>query len=163
MTKKTEDKKPILQLVSVDLTDDARALLLQELQLEKRCIDNRLRAAVASQEVFRKDKTRRFLLTATRAKITRLKVKWAEDHPDIGAGYRVLQDLESVKFAAEKNRHLIRLAKDPLTTVPAYELIWFMFDVVQNAMHRQQWGDLVPAAVVGIQDGQGVTTIEATI
>jgi len=38
-----------------------------------------------------------------------------------------------------------------------------MFEVVQKAMYRETWGELVPAEFVGVRKEQGATTVEATI
>ena len=163
MAKKTGEKKHILQRVAVGLTDDVRAMFLKELQMEKNCIMRRIKETIAGQRVFMNDKTRRSLLIASRKKITQLKVKWSKAHPDGGQGLRTLNDLETLKRAAEKNMQLTPLLEDPLSTVSAYELLHFIFEVVQKAMYRETWGDLVPTEVVGVREGQGATTVEATI
>jgi hypothetical protein len=100
---------------------------------------------------------------ASRKKITQLKVKWNKAQPDGGRGLRVLNDLEALKRATEKNMQLTTLLEDPLSTVSADELLYFMFEVVQKAMYRETWGELVPAEVVGVRKEQGATTVEATI
>lgn len=163
MAKKAGEKKHILQRVTVGLTDDVRAMFLEELLMEKRCIIRRIKEVVAGQKVFMNEKTRRSLLVASRKKITQLKIKWNKAHPDGGQGHRTLNDLEALKRAAEKNMQLTTLLEDPSSTAAAYELLYFMFEVVQKAMYRETWGDLVPTAVVGVREGQGVATVEATI
>ncbi|MEN8781969.1 MAG: hypothetical protein ABF292_12785, partial [Desulfobacterales bacterium] len=163
MAKKTGEKKHILQRVTVGLTDDVRALFLKELQMEKHCILRRIKETVAGQRVFMNEKTRRSLLIASRKKITQLKVKWNKAQPDGGKGLKILNDLEALKRATENNMQLTTLLEDPLSTVSADELIYFMFEVVQKAMCRETWGDLIPTEVVGVREGQGTTTVEATI
>ncbi|MDP4980267.1 MAG: hypothetical protein NWQ21_12520 [Desulfobacterales bacterium] len=163
MAKKAGEKKHILQRVTVGLTDDVRALFLKELQMEKHCILRRIKETVAGQRIFKNEKTRRNLLIASRKKITQLKVKWNKAQPDGGQGLRILNDLEALKRATEKNMQLTTLLEDPLSTVSADELLYFMFDVVQKAMYRETWGELVPAEVVGVRKEQGATTVEATI
>ena len=163
MAKKTGEKKHILQRVAVGLTDDVRAVFLKELQMEKKCIIKRIKETIAGQRVFLNDKTRRSLLIASRKKITQLKVKWRKAHPGGGQALKALNELEALKRAAEKNMLLTPLLEDPLSTLSAYELLHFMFEVVQKAMYRETWGDLVPAEVVGVGEGQGATTVAATI
>jgi hypothetical protein len=163
MSKKTGEKKYILQRVTVGLTDDVRAMFLKELQIEKHCIMRRINETVAGQRVFVNEKTRRSLLSASRKKITQLKVKWNKAHPGGGQGLRTLNELEALKRSAEKNMQLTSLLEDPLSTVSAYELLRFMFEVVQKAMYRKTWGNPVPTKVVGVREGQGATTVEATI
>jgi serine/threonine protein kinase len=163
MAQKTGEKKHILQRVTVGLTDDVRALFLKELQMEKHCILRRIKETVAGQRVFMNEKTRRSLLIASRKKITQLKVKWNKAQPDGGKGLKILNDLEALKRATENNLQLTTLLEDPLSTVSADELIYFMFEVVQKAMYREAWGDLIPTEVVGVREGQGTTTVEATI
>jgi predicted DNA-binding protein (UPF0251 family) len=163
MAKKAGEKKHILQRVTVGLTDDVRTLFLKELQMEKHCILRRIKEIVAGQRIFKNEKTRRNLLMASRKKITQLKVKWKKVQPDGGQGLRILTDLEALKRASEKNMQLMTLLEDPLSTVSADELLYFMFEVVQKAMYRETWGELVPAEVVGVRKEQGATTVEATI
>jgi hypothetical protein len=163
MAQKTGEKKHVLQGVPVDLTDGVRAVFLKELQMEKHCIIRRIRKTVAGQKVFMNEKTRRGLLIASRKKITQLKVNWNKTHPDGGQGLSTLNDLETLKRAAEKNMQLTTLLEDPLSTVSAYELLYFMFEVVQKAMYREKWGAPIPTEVVGVREGQGTTTVEATI
>jgi serine/threonine protein kinase len=163
MAKKAGEKKHILQRVTVGLTDDVRALFLKELQMEKHCILRRIKETVAGQRIFKNEKTRRNLLMASRKKITQLKVKWNKAQPDGYQGLRILNDLEALKRATEKNMQLTALLEDPLSTVSADELLYFMFEVVQKAMYRETWGELVPAEVVGVRKEQGATTVEATI
>jgi hypothetical protein len=131
--------------------------------MEKNCIIRRIKETIAGQRVFMNDKTRRSLLVASRRKITQLKVKWSKAHPGGGQGLRALNELEALKRAVEKNMQLTLLLEDPLSTLSAYELLHFMFEVVQRAMYRETWGDLVPTEVVGVREGQGATTVEATI
>jgi len=138
-------------------------VFLKELQMEKNCIIKRIKETIAGQRVFLNDKTRRSLLIASRKKITQLKVKWRKAHPGGGQALKTLNELEALKRAAEKNMLLTPLLEDPLPTLSAYELLHFMFEVVQKAMFRETWGDLVPAEVVGVREGQGATTVEATI
>jgi hypothetical protein len=163
ISQKTGEKKHILQRVAVGLTDAVRALFLEELQLEKRCLMRRIKETVAGQRVFVNEKTRRSLLLASRKKITQLKVKWNKAHPDGGKGLRTLNDLEALKRAADKNSQLTTLLEDPLSPLSAYELLHFMFEVVQKNMYLEAWGNPVPAEVVGVREGQGATTVEATI
>jgi predicted DNA-binding protein (UPF0251 family) len=163
MANKAGEKKHILQRVTVGLTDDVRALFLKELQMEKHCILRRIKETVAGQRIFKNEKTRRNLLMASRKKITQLKVNWKKVQPDGGQGLRILTDLEALKRASEKNMQLMTLLEDPLSTVSADELLYFMFEVVQKAMYREAWGELVPAEVVGVRKEQGATTVEATI
>lgn len=163
MAKKAGEKKVILQRVDLVLTQNIRVLLREELRREKSCIARRLEETVAGQRVFKNETTRRNLGAVSRKKITQLKVKWRATHPDGKDGLRVLSDIESLKYAAEKNRQLITLIETPQATVAAYDLLFFMFGVVQKAMYRETWGGLVPAAVVGVPEAKGVTTIEATI
>ena len=163
MAKKAGEKKHILQRVTVGLTDDVRTLFLKELQMEKHCILRRIKETVAGQRIFKNEKTRRNLLMASREKITQLKVKWNKAQPDGGRGLGILNDLEALKRATEKNMQLTTLLEDPLSTVSADELLYFMFEVVQKAMYRETWGELVPAEVVGVRKEQGATTVEATI
>jgi serine/threonine protein kinase len=163
MAKKTGDKKPILQGVTIGLTEGVRALFLNELQMEKHSIDRRTREIIAGQKVFKSEKTCRSLLAASRKQMTQLKIKWNEAHPGGGEGREILTDLESLKRAAEKNTQLIALLEKPLMAASAYELLYFMFEVVHRAMYRETWGDLVQTEVVGIRDGKGTTTVEATI
>ncbi|MFZ0611877.1 MAG: hypothetical protein WAM73_06555 [Desulfobacterales bacterium] len=163
MAKKAGDKKVILQRVAVGLTENIRVFLREELQREKRCIAKSLVETIDGQGVFKNEKTGRNLRAASRKKITQVKVRWREAHPDGKEGLRVLNDIESLKHAAEKNRQLITLIETPQATVAAYDLLFFMFGVVQKAMYRETWGDLVPAAVVGVPEAKGVTTIAATI
>ena len=163
MAKKTGEKKHILQRVTVGLTDGVRAVFLKELQMEKHCINRRIKETVAGQRVFMHEKTRRSLLIASRKKITQLKFKWNKAQPDGGEGLKILNALEALKRATEKNIHLTTLLEDPLSTVSADELLYFMFEVVQKAMYRETWGDLIPTEVVGVREGQGATTVEATV
>jgi hypothetical protein len=163
MAKKTGEKKHILRRVAVCLTDDVRAVFIKELQMEKNCITRRMKETIAGQRVFMNDKTRRSLLMASRRKLAQLKVKWRKARPGGGQGLRILDELEALKHAAEKNMQLTPLFEDPLSTLSAYELLHFMFAVVQKAMYRETWGDLVPTKDVGVREGQGATTVEATI
>ncbi len=163
MTKKTGDKEAILQRVSVGLTGNIRDLLREELQREKCDIDRCLEETIAGQRVFKNEKTRRNLAAASRKKLTRVKARWREAHPEGKEGLRLLNDIENLKHAAEKNRRLRTRIETPQATLAAYDLLFFMFGVVQKAMYRETWGDLVPAAVVGVAEAKGVTTIAATI
>ncbi|MFZ0240197.1 MAG: hypothetical protein WAL90_01025 [Desulfobacterales bacterium] len=163
IAQKAGDKKVILQQVAVELTENIRVLLREELQREKRCIARCLQETVIGQKVFNNEKTRRNLAAASRKKITQVKARWQEAHPDGKEGLRVLSDIETLKHAAEKNRQWITLIETTRATVAAYDLLFFMFGVVQKAMYRETWGDLVPAAVVGVPEAKGRTTIAATI
>jgi hypothetical protein len=58
---------------------------------------------------------------------------------------------------------LTLLLEDPMSIVSTYELLHFMFEVVQKAMYRETWGHMVPTEVVGVREGQGATAVEATI
>jgi serine/threonine protein kinase len=163
MAKKTGEKKHILQRIAVSLTDEVRVVFLKELQMEKRCIIRRIKETIAGQRAFANEKTRRSLLIASRKKITQLKIKWSAAHPGGGQGLRTLTDLEALKRAAEINMQLTLLLEDPMSIVSTYELLHFMFEVVQKAMYRETWGHMVPTEVVGVREGQGATTVEATI
>jgi len=54
------------------------------------------------------------------------------------------------------------LAK-PELTLNAYDLIELMFDIVLQAMYREDWGELSAAEGIELEDVNDATTIEATV
>jgi hypothetical protein len=76
---------------------------------------------------------------------------------------KVLEDLEHLKLQSENLSRLIKeLAKSDLT-MNAYDLIELMFDIVLQAMYREEWGELSVAEGIELEDVSEATTIEATV
>jgi hypothetical protein len=71
--------------------------------------------------------------------------------------------LEHLKLQSENLSRLIKeLAKSDLT-MNAYDLIELMFDIVLQAMYREEWGELSVAEGIELEDVSEATTIEATV
>jgi hypothetical protein len=75
----------------------------------------------------------------------------------------LLSTLEGLKSATERNERLIRRFAKPSLTLPVHDLLLVIFGIVRNGMYREDWGDLVATEVVGVGEGKGATTVEATV
>ena len=160
ITKKFKEKADVLKIVKIDLADSIRAMLGQELQNEKKAFNHRIVSIVDRQKVLTNEKIRRALIAATHQRITLLKEKWQVTHQKGSTqGLKLLSTLETLKIASERNEELIRMFAKPSLTLPAHELLRIIFGIVRKGMYREDWGELVAAEVVGIDEGKGTTTV----
>jgi len=169
LTSKMEVKENLLRQVNVYVPDETRALLGQDLRKEVQILSGRIKKLVASQSVIKGEKNCQGLIRASRAKISQLKEKW-RNNLKAGQGtenqkqvVRVLHNLEKLKTGAEQKIRLNKLVSQPKLTLSAYDLLVHLFDMVQDAMYRQEWGEPEAASVVGIGDDNEGTTIESTV
>jgi len=160
ITKNFKEKADVLKIVKIDLTDSIRAMLGQELQDEKKAFNHRIVSIVDRQKVLTNEKIRRALIAATHQRITQLKEKWQVTHKKGSTqGIKLLSTLETLKIASERNEGLIKMFAKPSLTLSAHELLRIIFEIVRKGMYREDWGELVAAEVVGIDEGKGTTTV----
>lgn len=160
---KMHDKKEILKSVQVVIPDSAKDMITQEVSKEKKITTSRIERYVAEQNVFKGEKSCYGLIRASRLKITQLKSKLEAQGKEKTAGFKVLQNLEQIKLGTEKQLQLIKLFVKPNLILPAYVLLDHLFNIIQHAMHREEWGELLAAKVVGVKDSTDTTTLESTV
>ncbi len=76
---------------------------------------------------------------------------------------KVLEDLEHLKLQSENLSRLIKELGKPELILNAHDLIELMFDIVLQAMYREDWGELSAAEGIEFEDVNDATTIEATV
>ena len=162
-TGKTRDKEEILKMVKVIFPERTRDMFRREMSKAKQALNVSVKEIVSTQTVFKNPKTRKGLIAAPRRKITEIKLQWKKKQKDHPQAIKVLEKLEFLKIEIEKQHQLERLFSQKEVSIPVYELLYLMFGIVQSAMYRPEWGDLLAAEVVGVKDGKETTTVEATV
>jgi hypothetical protein len=76
---------------------------------------------------------------------------------------KVLQDLEQLKLQSENLSRSIKELANSQRILNACDLIELIFDIVLQAMYREEWGE--PSAAEGFEfdDVSDATTIESTV
>ncbi len=156
-------KKDILNRVQVVVPDGAREMLRQEFANEKLLVARNIKRFVAGQSAFKGEKLCNTLIGTSREKISQLKSKWEDRPEEKNEALRVLNGLEQMKMKVEKQMRRIKLFEPSSPILPADRLLPVLFDIVLDAMHRDDWGELMPAEITGVKKGSESTTIESTV
>jgi len=162
-SQKIRQKEEVLKNIKIAIPAAAGEMFQDELQQERKHLQRDIRKFVAGQKVFRNSQTCKALVGSPRAKITQLKVKWKKEHGGQNRGLEILQRLEDMKMEDEKLVEMVKLVSRPGLQMAAYDLLVFMFHLVLNAMYRKQWGELLPAKVVGVPNDEEPSTVESTV
>lgn len=157
------EKEEVLKRIEVAVPGAAGEMFQDELQQERKSIHRDICKFIAEQSVFRNSRTCKALVGSSRSKITQQKVRWKREHGTRNRGFEVLSLLEAMKMEDEKVVEMRKLTSRPGLRMTAYDLLVFMFDLVFNAMYRKQWGELLPAEVVGVGDEKEPSTVESTV
>ncbi len=160
---KLKIKKDILNMVQVVVPDGAREMIRQEFVSQKLLIAQNIKRLLAGQSAFKGEKVCSSLVSASREKIAQLKSKMENQPREKAEALKVLNSLERMKSKIEKQMQRIKLFDQSSLILPADRLLLVLFDAVLYAMHRDQWGELMAAEVVGIKKGTESTTIESTV
>jgi serine/threonine protein kinase len=163
LKKKSRDKKEILEMIKVPISQDVAKLFRDELHKQEERVASRIRQTAQNQDIFKDEKNIKGLIVASRPKITQLKKKWKQQYRENRSGIQLLEELEQLKLEAEKQHQLVRLFDKPDLVLPTYELINFIFDIVLDAMYDKEWGDLIEAEITGVAEGSETTTVESTV
>ena len=163
LERKLEIKEDILQMVQVVIPDGAAEMLRQEFVNEKLLIAQNIKRFIAGQSAFKGEKACSSLIGTSREKITQLKSKLESQPQEKAEALKVLRGLEKMKARVEKQMRRIKLFEQSSLILPANTLLQILFDVVLDAMHRVQWGELMAAEVTGVKAGRETTTIESTV
>ena len=156
-------KEDILNMVQVVVPDGAMEMLRQEFVNEKLLIAQNIKRLVAGQSAFKGEKACNSLISTSREKITQLKSKWENQPQEKADALKVLTGLERMKSKVEKQMQRIKHFEQTSLVLPADKLLRILFEVVLDAMHRDQWGELMAAEVTGVSAGKETTTIESTV
>jgi serine/threonine protein kinase len=167
---KTGDKEEHLKTVEVVLPEQGRDMLRKELLKCRSIIAARIKRYVNTQTVFKEEKICQGLICASREKISKMKTKLTDgisDSPKMTVGkataVRVLDDLLQLKLQSENLSRLIKELGKPELILNAHDLIELIFDIVLQAMYRQEWGELSAAEGIELEEVNEATTIEATV
>jgi hypothetical protein len=162
-SQRIREKEEVLKRIKITIPETAVEMFQAELQKERKYLQRDIREYVANQTVFRKAQTCKALAASSRSKITQLKVKWKKEHGPRSHGLEILQRLEDLKMEDEKLVELNKLFAREGLQMTAYDLLVFMFHLVFDAMYRKQWGELLPAEVVGVRNDEEPSTVESTV
>jgi serine/threonine protein kinase len=167
---KTGDKEEHLKTVEVVLPEQGRDMLRKELLKGRSIIVARIKRYVNTQTVFKEEKICQGLICASREKISKMKTKLTDgisDSPKMTVGkamaVKVLDDLLQIKFQSENLSRLIKELGKPELILNAHDLIELIFDIVLQAMYREEWGELSAAEGIELEEVNEATTIEATV
>jgi len=167
---KTGEKEEHLKSVEVVLPDHGRDMLTKELLKGRAITVGKIKRYVNTQAVFKEEKICQGLISASRQKISKMKAKLTDGlgHPPkmtVGKAMavKVLEDLEHLKLQSENLSRLIKELAKPELILNAHDLLELMFDIVLQAMYREEWGELSAAEGIELEEVSGATTIEATV
>ena len=163
LQQKIRMKAEILGQVQVAVPASAREMLRREFDDQNLEIFKSIKRFVAGQTAFKGEKACSSLITASREKITQLKTKWEHQPEDKAEALKVLKSLEQMKHKIEKQQQRMKLFEKSTLIFRADQLLQILFEIVLDAMHRHQWGELMAAEVTGVKAGKETTTIESTV
>ena len=142
-------KKGLLKSIPVNLSPKASAMVREDIEREQKNTEEQVRKYVDAQVIFHSDKNRKSLLKAPVMEITRIRERWekGENLPKMPPGMRtqvlrLLRDLERLKAQSQRQKQIIRMMEKETTRLSAYDLSKVLFDIVFNAMYREEWGAL---------------------
>jgi serine/threonine protein kinase len=146
---KISAKKGLLKSIPVNLSPEASAMIREDIEREHKNTQKQVRKYVDAQVIFHSDKNRQSLLKAPAMEVARLRERWerGENLPKMPPGMRtqilrLLRDLERLKAQSQRQKQLIRMMEKETTRLSAYDLSKVLFDIVFNAMYREEWGAL---------------------
>lgn len=146
---KISGKKGRLKSIPVNLSPDVCAMIGEDIRREQRNTEKQVRKYVDAQVIFHSDKNRKNLLRAPAMEVGRLRERWekGENLPKMPPGMRtqvlrLLRDLERLKSQSQRQKQLLRLMEKETPRLSAYDLSRVLFDIVFNAMYREEWGPL---------------------
>jgi hypothetical protein len=167
---KTGEKEDHLKSVEVVLPDHGRDMLRKELLKGRAITVGRIKRYVNTQAVFKEEKICQGLISASRQKISKMKAKLTDglgNPPKMTVGkamaVKVLEDLEHLKLQSENLSRVIKELAKPELILNAHDLMELMFDIVLQAMYREEWGELSAAEDIELEEVSEATTIEATV
>jgi hypothetical protein len=145
-------------------------MLRKELLNGRTITVGRIKRYVNTQAVFKEEKICQGLICASRQKISNMKTKLTDGLSNdqkmtVGKAMavKVLEDLEHLKLQSENLSRLIKELAKPELILNAHDLIELMFDIILQAMYREEWGELSAAEGIELEEVSGATTIEATV
>ncbi|MGD2272829.1 MAG: hypothetical protein PVI06_20705, partial [Desulfobacterales bacterium] len=167
---KTDEKEDHLKSVKVDISDSVREMFRKELLKGKQMTAEKISRCIDGQTVFSEEKLCQGLICASRQKISELKAKLKNglsgpNHVTKGKAraIKVLQDLEQLKLQSENLSRSITELANPRLILNARDLMELIFDIVLQAMYREEWGEPSAAEGFELEDVSGTTTIESTV
>jgi hypothetical protein len=148
---KMTQKAKILRSVNVVIPRMARTMLKESVLEEKHHVAEAMRKSIMSHRILGSEKNRRYLLSCSSTKITRLAKTRAhgvrdETLPSTRGKEltHLLQTLAKRKRLLEQMTKMADLLSQHDPVVSAYELLELMFRVVVRHMHRQEWKRVPP-------------------
>ncbi len=120
----------------------------RELFKENEVLSETIRKQVASQTIFKNEKSRQSLIKSSHTAISRYKTNWEKgvNIPEASATIceeviRLLQNLEYLKHRLEEQIRIFRVLDQQSVTISVYKLLKLLFSIVLNCMYRQEWTD----------------------
>ena len=165
---KMSAKKDLLKTVKITLPDSVKAMLKHEIQKEKRILELRLKAYLKVQTAMTDTQQFIQLMSAQMEDIEKLKSRWQRRYKESGRGgarLNVLSIIETTKSQTQRHQHLLAAFEEKKLVSTAYQVMELMFNIVQQAMYKQEWGELNPIAAIRskLAEPASDVTIEATI
>ncbi len=160
---KITGKKGLLKSIPVNVSQKACHMIREDIRRELAQTEEQVRKYVDAQVIFHSDKNRKSLLQAPSMEIGRLRERWekGENLPKMPPGMRtqvlrLLRDLERLKAQSQRQKQLIRLMEKESPRLSAYDISRVFFDVVFNAMYREEWGALSETEISDIPSENGL-------
>lgn len=145
---KTNASKNVLESLKIVIHKDVSRMFKQELFKEKEVLSETIRKQVASQTIFKNEKSRQSLIKSSHTAISRYKTNWEKgvNIPEASATIReevirLLQNLEHLKDRLEEQIRIFGVLDQQGVTISVYELLKLLFSIVLHCMYRQEWTD----------------------
>ena len=140
--------KNVLGSIRIVIHKNFSRMFKQELFKEKEVLSETIRKQVASQKIFKNEKSRQSLIKSSHTAISRYKTNWEKgvNIPEASATIReevirLLQNLEYLKHRLEEQIRIFRVLDQQSVTISVYKLLKLLFSIVLNCMYRQEWTD----------------------
>ncbi len=145
---KIKTHRQMLDVVEISIPEGFRTLLQQEVSRFKTNLASVIRSHIRSQNIFKSEKSCQDLLRASHKMIRQSRINWEKgvNVPQSQPAIRLriisfLQKLEELKSEYnEKNRYKELLNKEN-PQISVYDLLSFMFEVVNTTMYKPEWDD----------------------
>ncbi len=138
-----KNKQKLLQYITTVIPQNAGEMLLDSLRSERVGLSKIIKEQIASQDMFKSEKSIEFLSKSDSEQLAALKTKVEKgEKPEKERIIEYLNNLEKLKKRLAEQDDTIRRLNEPELKLSAYELMDIMFKIVFRRMYQDIWGEI---------------------
>jgi hypothetical protein len=143
---KIQENEKRLNYISVITTKESKALLIRLIAGTQKPLAKAIQDNIASQKIFKGDKSKKSLYAASYLKLSHFKRKFMDDtaknlqSEEREAAAKILDELIYLKKQTAQLISALNALQKSVPIISAYDLLNALFNIVLFSMHQCKWG-----------------------